>query len=140
MEFMLDTNICIYIIKKKPLSVINRFKQIESPQIGISSITLSELLYGVSKSSKPAQNQIALAQFVAPFEILPYDDEAAQYYGVLRAHLEIKGMTIGALDMLIAAHALSNACTLVTNNEREFNRVPNLIIDNWLKKRPRDLY
>jgi len=133
MEFMLDTNICIYIIKQKPLDVINRFKQIESSQIGISSITLSELFYGVSKSSKPAQNQIALAQFVAPFEILPYDDDAAQYYGGLRAHLEKRGMTIGSLDMLIAAHALSIASTLVTNNEREFSRIPNLKIDNWVK-------
>jgi len=133
MEFMLDTNICIYIIKQKPLDVINRFKQIESSQIGISSITLSELFYGVSKSSKPAQNQIALAQFVAPFEILPYDDDAAQYYGGLRAHLEKRGMTIGSLDMLIAAHALSIASTMVTNNEREFSRIPNLKIDNWVK-------
>ncbi|MFC1505010.1 type II toxin-antitoxin system VapC family toxin [Thermodesulfobacteriota bacterium] len=133
MNFMLDTNICIYIIKQKPLTVINRFKKIESSEIGISSITLSELLYGVSKSSKPAQNQIALAQFVAPFEILPFGDEAAQYYGDLRANLEKKGRTIGSLDMLIAAHALSNACTLVTNNESEFRRIKNLKIDNWVK-------
>ena len=133
MEFMLDTNTCIYIIKRKPPDVIKRFIQTEISQIGISSITLSELLYGVSKSSKPEQNQIALAQFVSPLEILPYDDEAAQYYGDLRADLEKRGTPIGSLDMLIAAHALSLSCTLITNNEKEFKRIPNLKINNWVK-------
>ena len=133
MKFMLDTNICIYIIKRKPLDVIEHFKQIEISQMCISSITLSELLYGVSKSSKPGQNKIALVQFIAPLEILPYGDDAAQYYGDLRANLEKQGTPIGALDMLIAAHALSIACTLVTNNEKEFVRIPNLKIDNWVK-------
>jgi tRNA(fMet)-specific endonuclease VapC len=133
MKFMLDTNTCIYIIKRKPPDVIERFNQTEISQIGISSITLSELLYGVSKSSKPEQNQIALIQFVAPLEILPYSDETAQYYGDLRAHLEKQGTPIGSLDMLIAAHALSIACTLVTNNEKEFIRIPNLKINNWVK-------
>ena len=133
MEFMLDTNTCIYIIKRKPPDVIDRFKRTEISEIGISSITLSELIYGVSKSSKPEQNQMALTQFVAPLEILPYGDEAAQYYGDLRAHLEKKGTPIGSLDILIAAHALSIDCTLVTNNEKEFIRTPNLKIDNWVK-------
>ncbi|MCB2170731.1 MAG: type II toxin-antitoxin system VapC family toxin [Deltaproteobacteria bacterium] len=133
MEFMLDTNICIYIIKRKPLTVIDRFKRTNISQIGISSIALSELLYGVSKSSKPEQNQMALCQFVAPLEILPYGDDAAQYYGTLRAYLENKGTPIGSLDMLIAAHALSIDCTLVTNNEKEFSRIPNLKIENWVK-------
>ena len=133
MKFMLDTNTCIYIIKRKPPDVIERFNQTEISQIGISTITLSELFYGVSKSSKPEQNQTALTQFVAPLEILPYGDEASQYYGDLRAHLEKQGTPIGSLDMLIAAHALSLACTLVTNNEKEFTRIPNLIIDNWAK-------
>lgn len=133
MRFMLDTNTCIYIIKKKPPDVIERFIQTEISQIGISSITLSELSYGVSKSSKPEQNQIALAQFVAPLEILPYGDDAAQYYGTLRTHLEKQGTPIGSLDMLIAAHALSTDCTLVTNNEKEFVRIPNLKIENWVK-------
>ena len=130
---MLDTNICIYIIKQKPPDVIERFYQTEISQIGISSITLSELFYGVSKSSKPEQNQIALTQFMAPLYILSYDDEAAQYYGLLRAYLEKQGRPIGSLDMLIAAHALSTNCVLVTNNEKEFSRVPNLKIDNWVK-------
>jgi tRNA(fMet)-specific endonuclease VapC len=110
MEFMLDTTTCIYIIKKKPPDIIERFIQTEISQIGISSFTLSELSYGVSKSSKPEQNQIALAQFIAPIEILPYGDDAAQYYGTLRTHLEKQGTPIGSLDMLIAAHALSTDC------------------------------
>ncbi len=133
MKIMLDTNICIYVIKQKPLDVIDRFNQTEISQIGISSITLSELLYGVSKSSKPEQNRIALMQFIAPLEILPYGDEASQYYGELRAHLEKQGTPIGSLDMLIAAHALSIPCTLVTNNEKEFIRIPDLKIENWVK-------
>ena len=133
MEFMLDTNICIYIIKRKPIDVIDRFKQTEISQIGVSAITLSELSYGVSKSSKPEQNQMALAQFIAPLEILQYGDDAAQYYGTLRTHLEKQGTPIGSLDMLIAAHALSTDCTLVTNNEKEFIRIPSLKIENWVK-------
>jgi tRNA(fMet)-specific endonuclease VapC len=133
MKFMLDTHMCIYIIKRKPPKVIDRFCQSEISQIGISSITLSELLYGVSKSSKPEQNQIALIQFMAPLDILSYGDDTAQYYGYLRAHLEKQGTPIGALDMLIAAHALSIDCTLVSNNEKEFIRVPNLKIENWVK-------
>ena len=133
MKFMLDTNTCIYIIKQKPSEVIERFKRTKISQIGISSITLSELLYGVSKSSKPKQNQVALAQFIAPLVILPYGDEAAEYYGDIRSYLEKQGTPIGSLDMLIAAHALSIACTLVTNNEKEFIRILNLKIDNWVK-------
>lgn len=133
MNYMLDTNICIYIIKRKPQAVLERFLRTKISQIGISSITLSELLYGVSKSSRPEQNQFALTQFIAPLEILPYDDQAAQFYGDLRAHLEKKGTPIGSLDMLIAAHALAVPCTLATNNEKEFNRVPNLKVANWLK-------
>jgi len=133
MKYMLDTNICIYIIKRKPQVVVERFLRTEISQIGISSITLSELMYGVSKSSKPEQNQMALTQFMAPLEILPYGDDAAQYYGDIRVHLEKQGTPIGSLDMLIAAHALSAACTLITNNEKEFIRIPNLQIENWIK-------
>jgi len=129
---MLDTNICIYIIKQKPVNAINRFRQLQISSIAISSITLSELEYGVMKSSKPDQNQLALSQFVAPLEILPYGDDAAQHYGKLRACLEKQGTPIGSLDMLIAAHALSVNCTLVTNNEKEFSRVPGLQIENWI--------
>lgn len=133
MQYMLDTNVCIYIIKRKPADVLKRFKQTDISKISISSITLSELFYGVSKSSKPEQNFMALTQFVAPLEILSFGGEASQFYGDLRAYLEKQGTPIGSLDMLIAAHALSLASTLVTNNEKEFNRVPNLNIDNWVE-------
>ena len=133
-KYMLDTNICIYIIKQKPPIVIERLKQTDISQIGISSITLSELQYGVSKSSIPERNQIALSQFVAPLEILPYDDGAAQYYGDLRFRLEKQGAPIGSLDMLIAAHAISLNSVLITNNEKEFIRIPYLKIDNWVTK------
>jgi tRNA(fMet)-specific endonuclease VapC len=132
MKYMLDTNICIYLIKQKPAAVLERFSQTDISEISISSITLSELFYGVSKSSKPEQNFMALTQFVAPLEILPFDGGAAQYYGDLRARLEIQGTPIGSLDMLIAAHALSIESTLVTNNEKEFIRVPSLKIENWV--------
>lgn len=132
-QYMIDTNICINIIKRKPPDVIERLRQSQISQVGISSITLSELEYGVAKSSKPEQNQFALAQFLAPMEILSYGDEAAQQYGRLRAFLEKQGTPIGSLDMPIAAHVLSIDCILVTNNEKEFSRVPNLKIDNWVK-------
>lgn len=133
MIYMLDTNTCIYVIKRKPQDVIKRFLQIPISQIGISSITLSELVYGAIKSSKPDQNQLALVQFTAPLEIFPYGDAAAQHYGNLRSYVEGRGTPIGSLDMLIAAHALSMDSVLVTNNEKEFVRVPNLKIENWVK-------
>ena len=133
MKYMLDTNTCIYIIKRKPVEVINRFRQFQISQVSISSITLSELEYGVIKSSKPEQNHLALAQFLAPIEILPYDNGAAQHYGELRLYSEKHGTPIGSLDMLIAAHALSTGCILITNNVKEFERVPNLKINNWVK-------
>lgn len=102
MKFMLDTNTCIYIIKRKPPNLIERFRQTEISQIGISSITLSQLLYGVSKSSKPEQNKIALMQFVAPLQILPYDHEAAQYYGGLRTRCRSVHMLCGLRHRLLS--------------------------------------
>jgi tRNA(fMet)-specific endonuclease VapC len=133
MKYMLDTNICIYIIKQKPQNIIRRFREAKISEIGVSSITLSELEYGVMKSAKPEQNRMALAQFMAPIEIPFYDDTAAQHYGEIRAHLERQGKPIGSLDMLIAAHALSLNAVLITNNEREFKKVSNLKIENWTK-------
>jgi len=132
--FMLDTNICIYIIRKKPEQVLRRLKNARISDIGVSSITLSELEYGAAKSSRPDQNKIALAEFLAPLEILAYDDMAAQEYGKNCESLERHGTPIGSMDMLIAAHALSLNCTLVTNNEREFSRVASLKIENWAKQ------
>jgi tRNA(fMet)-specific endonuclease VapC len=132
-QFMLDTDICIYLIKRKPEKVINRLKKTPVAHIGISTITLSELEYGVMKSAKPEQNKVALAEFLAPIAIMSYDDYAAQHYGRIRAYLEKYGTPIGSLDMLIAAHARSLQCTLVTNNEAEFSRIPELKIDNWVR-------
>ena len=131
-RYLLDTDMCIYVIKKKPKSVIERFKQSRISEVGISSITLSELEYAIFKSSKPEQNQIALNQFLAPMEIAFYGDEAARHYGRLRTFLEKQGTPIGSLDVLIAAHAISLDCILVTNKEKEFIRVPHLKIENWV--------
>ena len=132
-SYMLDTNICIYIIKKKPQQVIERLRRTRISEVGVSSITLSELEYGAFKSSRPGQNKLAILEFLAPLEILPYDDMAAQEYGKVRAYLEKHGTPIGAMDMLIAAHALSLNCILVTNNDSEFRRIPALNIENWTK-------
>jgi tRNA(fMet)-specific endonuclease VapC len=106
--------------------------QAQVSEIGVSCITLSELEYGVMKSAKPEQNKLALAQFIAPIEISAYDDVAAQHYGVIRAHLERQATPIGSLDMLIAAHALSQNSVLITNNESEFKRVSNLKIEIYI--------
>jgi len=130
---MLDTNTCIYIIKNKPQQVIERLRHTRISDVGVSSITLSELEYGAAKSSRPEQNKLAILEFLAPLEILAYDDMAAQEYGKVRLYLEKQGTLIGSMDMLIAAHALSLNCILVTNNEREFRRIPALKIENWAK-------
>ena len=133
MRYMLDTNICIYVIRNRDPKVIRRLRRSQVGDVCISSITLSELEYGVSKSSRPAENKLALAEFLAPIEVVPYDDMAALEYGPLRAHLERQGTPIGSLDMLIAAHALALKCILVTNNEDEFRRVPHLRVQNWAR-------
>ena len=132
-KYMLDTNICVYVIRRKPEHVIQRLQRLQVSDVGISSITLGELEYGVAKSLKPQQNKLALTEFLAPIEILPYDDVAARHYGELRAYLERQGTPIGSLDTLIAAHAVSLKCVLVTNNIAEFRRVPGLKIENWSK-------
>ena len=131
-RFLLDTNICIYIIKKHPAEVIQKLQSMDVSEVGISPITLSELEYGVNKSAKPRENALALAEFMAPFEVPDYDDFAAREYGKIRALLESRGTPIGPLDTLIAAHALSLDCTLVTNNEKEFLQVPDLEVVNWV--------
>ena len=132
MKYMLDTNICIYIIKKKPAQVLSALQKTDIGEVCISSITLAELEYGVAKSNHKEQNQIALAKFLAPIEILDFNEQAAQIFGTVRAILEKKGKVIGPFDLQIAAHALAENLTLITNNEKEFSRVPNLKIKNWL--------
>ncbi len=133
MKYLFDTDICIYIIKKKPLRLLHKLTRMNISDIGISSITLSELEYGVEKSKFPQKNRIALLEFLSPIEIYDYNDLAAQKYGIIRSELEKKGTIIGSLDMLIAAHAVSINLILITNNESEFKRVPGLKTENWAK-------
>lgn len=128
---MLDTNICIYTIRRQPSQVIDRLRQHHVGEIGVSSITAAELWYGVEKSTQRKKNSKALEQFFFPLEIVPFNTEAAEAYGMIRSLLESKGKPIGSLDTLIAAHARSLDLVLVTNNEREFKRVPKLRIENW---------
>ena len=132
MKYMLDTNICIYIMNQRPLEVIQRFKQFDVGDIGISSITVSELYYGVNKSQNPEKNLQRLTDFLMPFDVLQYDEDAASVYGRIRAQLQKQGQLIGPLDLLIAAHALSRDLILVTNNDREFRRVAGLTVENWV--------
>ena len=134
MEYLLDTNICIYIIKKKPEIVLEKFKTFPLGSIGISAITLAELQYGIRKSSNPDKNMMALNQFIIPLEIIDFDYRATIEYGIIRAKLEKKGTPIGPLDTLIGAHALGLGLTIVTNNEKEFERIEGLKIENWAKE------
>ena len=126
------TDICIYLIMQHPPSVLERFLSHPVGDIGISSITVAELEYGVSKSRRTTKNRAALAQFLSPLEVASFDRDAAAVYGRLRATLEQKGRPIGSMDLLIAAHALSLSVRLVTNNAREFRRVPRLRVANWI--------
>jgi tRNA(fMet)-specific endonuclease VapC len=131
MKLMLDTNICIYIIKQQPPAVLKHFLEYQVGDIGISAITLSELRYGVAKSKHSDKNAKALDEFIIPLDIASFDEEAALAYGDIRTTLEKAGTPIGAMDMLIAAHAVSLGVTLVTNNTREFSRIPTLDIVDW---------
>ena len=131
MNYLIDTNICIYIMNKRPPEVIQKFKKFDIGQIAISSITFSELNYGVAKSQQKKKNAKRLDEFLTPFVILPYDENASRYYGTIRAYLERQGKIMGPLDMLIAAHALSEELTLVTNNEKDFQRIESLKVENW---------
>lgn len=127
---MLDTNICIYIINARPEKVLARFRQQRLGDIAISSVTAAELAFGVAKSGS-VRNRQALEMFLSALEILPFDESAIWHYGELRADLERLGQPIGALDTMIAAHALAIDTILVTNNTREFERVPGLRLENW---------
>lgn len=131
MTYMLDTNICIYAIKKKPEKVLQRFQEEMNGGLCVSSITLAELEYGMKHSSNPLKNEQALLRFLVPLSILPFGAAAASEYGQLRAYLQSKGIPIGPLDMLIAGHAKAEKLVLVTNNVKEFERVPDLEIENW---------
>jgi len=127
---LLDTNICIYIINAKPIAVLERFHQFRLGDIGLSSVVAAELAFGVAKSGSE-RNLKALEMFLSPLEIVAFDEKAAWAYGQIRADLEQRGQTIGSMDTLIAAHALSMNAVLVTNNTREFSRVTGLHLENW---------
>jgi tRNA(fMet)-specific endonuclease VapC len=130
-KFLLDTNIVIYVLKKRPLEVLKIFNA-NASRMAISSITLSELIYGAEKSANIAKNLEAIEDFVSHLEVLPYDARASQHYGQIKAALEKKGKIIGENDIHIAAHAISQGLILVTNNLKEFKRVPNLALENWV--------
>jgi tRNA(fMet)-specific endonuclease VapC len=130
LEYMLDTNICIYVIKNRPAALRERFDQL-AETLCISTITLGELLYGVEKSARRSQNLQAVEQFTARLEVLPFSVKAATHFGQIRAELARAGRPCGAYDMLIAAHARSESLVLIINNVREFQRMPGLQIENW---------
>lgn len=132
MKYLLDTSICIYIIKEKPESVIKIFSKIKLGDVAISAITIAELYFGLAKSSKPNENTIALQEFLQPLVTLDFNSDDAVVYGRIRAELEANGQMIGAMDLLIAAIALSRELILVTNNEKEFSRIKDLKLENWI--------
>lgn len=134
MIFMLDTDICIYIIKRKPASVLKRLESLKPGQLAMSAITFAELMNGAKKSQHVEANLARLNALGELLDIRPFDKQAAVSYGDVRSTLERKGETIGGNDLFIAAHALSLGWTLVTNNVREFSRVEGLKIDNWTEE------
>jgi len=133
MKYLLDTDICIYLINEKPKGLLSKFEQYPVDEFGISSITHAELQYGIAKSAYKEKNKKALYEFLLPVTILPFHGEAVTAcYGRIRALLESKGEAIGPFDMLIAAHALSLDLILISNNTKEFTRIPDLKLENWI--------
>ncbi len=130
-RYLLDTNICVELIRGRSEKLLARLRQLELGEVGISAITLAELQHGVAKSSDPARNTVALAHVVAALAVEPFDGRAAAAYGNVRAALDRAGKPIGPLDMLIASHALSLGAMLVTYNTREFRRVAGLRVEDW---------
>lgn len=131
LRYLLDTNIVIYVIKRRPLALLQIFNE-HAGHMAISSITLAELLHGAEKSNAPARSLAVVEDFCSRLEVLPYGPKAAQHYGSIRAALEKRGQTIGVNDLHIAAHARSEGLTLVSNNLREFERVEALQLANWV--------
>ncbi len=131
LKYMLDTNIVIYVMKRKPIEVLSKFNE-NSARMAMSAITLSELFHGAEKSSRVSENLLAIEDFVSRIEILQYTSKASQHYGVIRAALEKRGQVIGVNDLHIAAHARSEGLAVVTNNTDEFARVPALMVENWV--------
>lgn len=132
LRYLLDTNICIYVIKHRPPGVRERFNRHER-HLAISAVTLAELLYGAEKSAQPAHNLGVVESFAARLEVLPFDARAAAHFGQIRAALQQAGTPIGPYDLMIAGHARSQGLALVTNNTGEFRRVPGLLVENWVE-------
>jgi len=132
MDYLLDTDTCIALIKQKPRRALDRLLALPLGAVGLSSITLAELLYGVAKSEHKERNRNALEEFLLPLEIADFDAKAADAYGLVRAGLEKEGKPIGPLDTQIGAHALNLGVVLVTHNMREFKRIPNLKLEDWI--------
>jgi tRNA(fMet)-specific endonuclease VapC len=130
--YLIDTNICIYTIKKNPISVVNNLESLQPFHVKISAVTVAELEYGIAKSNKVENNRKTLIKFLSPFDIIPFNDLDAEIFGYLRAELERNGKVIGPYDLQIAAQALARDLILVSNNTKEFNRVPNLKLENWV--------
>jgi tRNA(fMet)-specific endonuclease VapC len=130
-RYMLDTDMCSYIIKEHPESVRQRFQTLAMEQLCVSVVTYAELIYGVERSSSKRINRPIIEDFVRHLDVMNWDTEAADQYGVIRAELEAAGTPIGAMDMMIAAHAKSIKAVLVTNNQKHFTKVKRLKIDNW---------
>lgn len=131
LSYMLDTNICIYVMKTYPQALLEKFNAL-ADQLCISSVTLGELHFGAEKSSRRVENLIAIEHFAARLEVLPFAHKAAAHYGQIRAQLQRDGTPCGPYDMLIGAHARSEALVLVTNNTREFVRMSGLRVENWV--------
>ncbi len=132
MRYMLDTNICSYILKNHPIAVKQKFEEVGAGNIYISAIVLAELYYGAARHPKGIVIRREIDNFVSRLVVIPWDENAADHYGAIRASLEKAGTLVGAMDMLIAAHAKSCAATLVTNNMREFERIKGLKLLNWI--------
>lgn len=132
MRFMLDTDTCIALIKRKPANTLRRLTSLEAGEAGISAVTLAELRFGVAKSAERERNARALDEFLLPLEVADLDEAAADSYGAVRASLEASRTPIGPLDTLIGAHALSLGSVLVTHNLREFRRIRGLAVEDWL--------
>lgn len=131
LSFMLDTNICSYVIRNYPSGLKARFDELAA-SLCISTITLCELHYGAEHSARRDLNLEEIALFSSRITVLPFEPKAASHYGRIRAHLRRAGTPVGANDLLIAAHALSEGLTVVTNNRREFDRIPGLRVENWV--------
>ena len=132
LHYLLDTNICIYIAKRKPIGVLHKFEHLAVGEVGMSMITFGELLYGVQKSQHPKKSMAVLGELVTLIPVLSLETNVGEYYGKICNKLEQQGKLIGNNDLWIASHALSLGVVLVTNNVKEFSRVPHLKIENWI--------